>query len=164
MVVETNQTFQDKKKTIALVAHDARKEDLAHWVLLNSPEIMECKIVATKTTGELVSRHLLDVLNHEDYKKIEFEFLKSGPLGGDQELGARITAGEIDMLIFLWDPMTMQPHDVDMKALLRLAVLYNIPTACNRATADYMISSPLFEDKTYTRIIKDYSQRMHREF
>ena len=85
-----------------------------------------------------MSKHLLEVLNHEDYTKIEFELLKSGSLGGDQELGARITAGEIDILIFLWDPMTMQPHDVDMKALLRLAVLYNIPTACNRSTAEYL--------------------------
>ena len=158
MVVEANQTHQDKKKTIALVAHDGRKEDLANWVLLNSSEIMECKIVATKNTGVMVSKHLLEVLNHEDYEKIDFEFLKSGPLGGDQELGARISAGEIDLLIFLWDPMTMQPHDVDMKALLRLAVLYNIPTACNRSTADYLISSVLFKSNDYTPIQKDYSE------
>ena len=163
MVVEANQTIQDKKKTIALVAHDARKEDLANWVLLNSPEIMECKIVATRTTGEMVSKHLLEVLNHEDYTKIEFELLKSGPLGGDQELGARITAGEIDMLIFLWDPMSMQPHDVDMKALLRLAVLYNIPTACNRSTADYLISSMLFKSRDYKPIQKDYSEYLDRD-
>jgi len=163
MIVKANQTFQDKKKTIALVAHDARKEDLANWVLLNSPEVMECKIVATKTTGEMVSKHLLEVLNHEDYTKIEFELLKSGPLGGDQELGARITAGEIDMLIFLWDPMSMQPHDVDMKALLRLAVLYNIPTACNRSTADYLISSILFKSRDYIPIQKDYSEYLDRE-
>ena len=158
MVPESNPSSQEKKKTIALVAHDARKEDLANWVLLNSPEIMECKIVATKSTGELVHKHLLDVLNNEDFKRIEFEFLKSGPLGGDQELGARITAGEIDILIFLWDPMTMQPHDVDMKALLRLAVLYNVPTACNRSTADYIISSVLFRSKDYKPIQKDYSE------
>lgn len=158
MATNTNQTSQDKKKTIALVAHDGRKEDLAHWVLLNSPDIMECKIVATKSTGAMVSKHLLEVLNNEDYKKMEFEFLKPGPLGGDQELGARITAGEIDILIFLWDPMTMQPHDVDMKALLRLAVLYNVPTACNRSTADYIISSILFKSKDYTPIQKDYSE------
>ena len=163
MVVEANQTIQDKRKTMALVAHDARKEDLANWVLLNSPEIMECKIVATRTTGEMVSKHLLEVLNHEDYTKIEFELLKSGPLGGDQELGARITAGEIDMLIFLWDPMSMQPHDVDMKALLRLAVLYNIPTACNRSTADYLISSMLFKIRDYKPIQQDYSEYLDRD-
>ena len=157
MAAEANQTSQDKRKTIALVAHDGRKEDLANWVLLNSAEIMECKIVATKSTGEMVSKHLLDVLKNEDFSRIEFELLKSGPLGGDQELGARITAGEIDMLIFLWDPMTMQPHDVDMKALLRLAVLYNVPTACNRSTADFLISSVLFRSKEYKPIQKDYS-------
>lgn len=157
MVAETKQTSQDKRKTIALVAHDARKEDLAHWVLLNSAEIMECEIVATKSTGEMVRKHLLEVLKNEDFSRIEFELLKPGPLGGDQELGARITAGEIDILIFLWDPMTMQPHDVDMKALLRLAVLYNVPTACNRSTADFLISSVLFRSKEYKPIQKDYS-------
>jgi len=145
-------------KNIAIVAHDARKEDLANWVILNSAELASFKIVATASTGKMVSDRLRELLSNEDYLKIEFEFLKSGPLGGDQELGARITAGEIDILIFLWDPMTMQPHDVDVKALLRLAVLYNVPTACNRSTADYMISSVLFKNEEYVPIQKDYSE------
>ena len=145
-------------KNIAILAHDARKEDLANWVILNSSELATFKIVATASTGKMVSERLRELLSNEDFLKIEFEFLKSGPLGGDQELGARITAGEIDILIFLWDPMTMQPHDVDVKALLRLAVLYNVPTACNRSTADYMISSVLFKNEDYIPIQKDYSE------
>ncbi len=106
----------------------------------------------------MVSEHLLNVLTNEEYSKMEFEYLKSGPMGGDQELGARITANEIDILIFLWDPMSMTPHDVDVKALLRLAVLYNVPTACNRSTADYIISSVLFKNKNYKPIQKDYEE------
>ena len=148
---------------IALVAHDNRKQDLANWVLLNSNELAECKIIATKKTGIMVAEHLLNVLPNEEYEKIKFEYLKTGPLGGDQELGARITAHEIDVLIFLWDPMSMQPHDVDVKALLRLAVLYNVPTACNRSTADYIISSALFKDKNYTPILKDYEEYLQNE-
>lgn len=143
---------------IALVAHDNRKQDLSNWVLLNSNELADCKIVATRKTGKMVSEHLLNVLTNEEYSKMEFEYLKSGPMGGDQELGARITANEIDILIFLWDPMSMTPHDVDVKALLRLAVLYNVPTACNRSTADYIISSVLFKNKNYKPIQKDYEE------
>ena len=93
----------------------------------------------------------------------EMELLKSGPLGGDQELGARISADEIDLIIFLWDPMAAQPHDPDVKALLRLSVLYNVPTACNRSTADFMITSPLFNNSEYKRIVKDYSEYIERK-
>lgn len=159
---DADTTQKKRNKTIALVAHDARKEDLAHWVLINSAELIDCKIVVTKRTGELVSEQLMKVLRNEEFQRIEFEFLKSGPLGGDQELGARISAEQIDMFVFLWDPMTMQPHDVDIKALLRLAVVYNVPTACNRATADYLISSVLFRSKDYRPIQKDYSEYINK--
>ncbi|MBA7535616.1 Methylglyoxal synthase [subsurface metagenome] len=89
--------------------------------------------------------------------------MKSGPLGGDQQLGSLITEGKIDFIVFLWDPMQPQPHDVDVKALLRIAVLYNIPIACNRSTADFMISSPLMNEE-YTPVLKDYSKYVNREF
>lgn len=145
------------KKTIGLVAHDNRKEDLLDWVRFNAKKLSKQKLVCTGTTGKLIKELLLS-LGYEP----EMELLKSGPLGGDQELGARISADEIDMLIFLWDPMSLQPHDVDVKALLRLSVLYNIPTACNRSTADYIIASKVMKDEEYTPIKKDYSIYINR--
>jgi methylglyoxal synthase len=120
-------------------------------------KLSKLKLVCTGTTGKLI-KELLFSLGYEP----EIELLKSGPLGGDQELGARISADEIDMLIFLWDPMSTQPHDVDVKALLRLSVLYNIPTACNRSTADYIISSKIMKDEDYVPIKKDYSIYINR--
>ena len=126
-------------KNIALVAHDNRKKDLVEWVKWNSKELTQHKLICTGTTGRLIEEILAEEkgksLNHEVIK------LKSGPLGGDQQLGALITEGKIDLFIFLWDPMQPQPHDVDVKALLRIAVLYNVPTASNRSTADFLISS-----------------------
>ena len=141
---------------IGLVAHDQRKTDLIEWIKFNTLTLSNHQLICTGTTGTLIEEKF-KVLRKNITK------LKSGPLGGDQEMGARITADEIDMLIFFWDPMSSQPHDPDVKALLRMTVIYNIPTACNRASADYMISSPLFEDKKYTRIIKDYTPYMNRE-
>jgi methylglyoxal synthase len=145
------------RKTIGLVAHDNRKEDLIQWVQYNAEKISKHKLVSTGTTGKLVLKAL-----EERGFSTEMEILKSGPLGGDQELGAKITEEQIDILIFLWDPMSIQPHDVDVKALLRLSVLYNIPTASNRSTADYIISSKLFKDNTYEPIRKDYSKYINR--
>jgi methylglyoxal synthase len=145
-------------KSIGLVAHDNRKEDLIQWVSFNAKKLSKHKLVCTGTTGKLIHK-LLEELGYYP----EMELLKSGPLGGDQELGARISADEIDLLVFLWDPMSIQPHDVDVKALLRLSVLYNIPTACNRSTADYIISSKLFKDETYVPIKKDYSIYINRD-
>ena len=131
------------KKTIAIVAHDNRKKDMAEWVGYNWKELAHHSLVCTGTTGKMVA----DTINHKckenDAMPPQVTCLKSGPLGGDQQLGAMICEGNIDMLIFFWDPMQPQPHDVDVKALLRIAVLYNIPTASNRSTADFMISSPL---------------------
>ena len=147
-------------KTIALVAHDNRKQDLIEWINYNKDILSKHKLICTGTTGKLVQRVFTNAKDHEEIPEVIR--LKSGPLGGDQQLGAKISNGEIDILIFLWDPMQPQPHDVDVKALLRISVLYNIPIANNRATADFLISSPLFEAK-YKPVIKDYSKYLERE-
>ncbi len=141
----------EKKKRIALVAHDQRKEDLLTWVKYNAGVLSQHELYATGTTGKIISKQC----------SLDVHRLKSGPLGGDQQLGAMIANGELDILIFFWDPMTPQPHDVDVKALLRLSVLYNIPVACNRSTADFIISSHLFKEE-YEPIIKDYSRYLGR--
>ncbi|MGB9735199.1 MAG: methylglyoxal synthase [bacterium] len=124
-----------KNKVIALVAHDAKKLDLVEWVKYNEGTLKNYTLYATRSTGTEIKKHT----------NLEINLLLSGPLGGDAQTGAMIAEGKIDILIFLWDPLTPQPHDVDVKALLRLAVLHNIPMACNRSTADYLISSPLFK-------------------
>ena len=141
------------KKCIALVAHDNCKSDLIDWVSYNWHTLAKHKLVCTGTTGKLVEEALL----RKEAQALDLHKLKSGPLGGDQQLGAMISEGEVDVLIFLWDPISVQPHDVDVKALLRIAVLYNVPTACNRATADFVISSTLLE-KPYTP--KDNKERI----
>ena len=149
-----------KAKNIALVAHDNRKKDLIEWVEWNKGKLSKHRLICTGTTGKLVQRVFTDIKKDEEIPEVIL--LKSGPLGGDQQLGSMISNGEIDMMIFLWDPMQPQPHDVDVKALLRIAVLYNIPMASNRSTADFMISSPLF-DSGYKPIIKDYSVYLLRD-
>jgi methylglyoxal synthase len=152
-----------KEKTIALVAHDNRKEDLLEWVRWNYKILIEHSLVCTGTTGRLVKEAIESKLEPEteDAGGSEISMLKSGPLGGDQQLGAMIADGKIDMVIFLWDPMQPQPHDVDVKALLRIAVVYNIPIACNRSTADFIISSPLM-DHEYLPCVTDYSSYLER--
>ena len=150
------------KKRIALVAHDNRKKDLIEWVEWNWEALLQYEITCTGTTGKLVEQTLIKSSSDSELKKIKIRKLKSGPLGGDQQLGALISEGQIDMFIFLWDPMQLQPHDVDVKALLRISVLYNIPTACNRSTADFLISSELMKTD-YTPIIKDYSSYVKRD-
>lgn len=132
-------------KNIALIAHDNRKEELLEWAMFNKGTLSDHNLYATGTTGALLSNAL----------KLNVHRYKSGPLGGDQQIGASISEGGIDFMIFFWDPLQSQPHDVDVKALLRLAVLYNIPVACNRATADFLVSSPLLK-KPYDRIIQDF--------
>lgn len=148
-------------KRIALVAHDNRKKDLIEWVEWNYEVLIHHKLFSTGTTGRLVEEALRKRLPDKDSRKLEITKLKSGPLGGDQQLGAMIAEGDIDLLIFLWDPMQPQPHDVDVKALLRISVLYNIPTACNRSTADFLISSSLM-NADYEQVIKDYSGYIER--
>ncbi len=151
-----------KTKTIALVAHDNRKQDLLEWVAFNYRKLLPNKLVCTGTTGKLVKETIDKKLVGAESLEYNITLLKSGPLGGDQQLGAMISEGKIDIIIFLWDPMEPQPHDVDVKALMRIAVLYNVPMASNRSTADYMISSPLFESD-YRPVLKDYSTYIHRQ-
>lgn len=134
-----------KKKRIALVAHDNKKRDLLEWAEFNKGSLSAHRLYATGTTGALLEK----VLGLEVHK------LQSGPLGGDQQVGARIADGEIDFLIFFWDPLQPMSHDTDVKALLRIAVVWNIPVACDRTTADFIISSPLMSEK-YDRILPDY--------
>jgi methylglyoxal synthase len=153
-----------KSKTIALVAHDNRKKDLAEWVEFNQGTLRGHDLVCTGTTGRLIEQTLARKRNQKEGAKENqvVSRLLSGPLGGDQQLGAMIAEGRIDLLIFFWDPMEPQPHDVDVKALLRIGVLYNVPMACNRSTADFMISSPLLGEE-YKAIVKDYSGYLERE-
>lgn len=122
-----------EEKTVVLVAHDAKKKDLIEWTQFNKGTLEIFTLYSTHTTGE-------QIINNVGLK---VNLLKSGPLGGDSQIGTMIVEGKVDILIFFWDPLSPQPHDVDVKALLRLAVLYNIPVGCNRKTADYIISSPL---------------------
>lgn len=133
-----------KQKNIALVAHDNRKFDLLEWVSWNRKELACHKFFCTGTTGKFIEKAMADPETGVLPPKLSITKLKSGPLGGDQQLGALIAEGEIDLMIFFWDPMQPQAHDVDVKALLRITVLYNIPTACNRSTADFLISSDFF--------------------
>lgn len=151
-------------KNIALVAHDNRKRDLIEWVEWNFEILLKHNLICTGTTGRKINEALRQKM--ADEKTIghlnEIKLLKSGPLGGDQQLGALITEGGIDILIFFWDPMEPQPHDVDVKALLRIAVVYNIPIACNRSSADFMISSPLVGGP-YDIVMKDYSSYLNRQ-
>jgi len=139
-------------KKIALVAHDNKKRDLVEWAKFNRDLLAHHQILATGTTGKILEQELgLKIIR-----------LKSGPLGGDQQIGARIVDNKVDFLIFFWDPLEPQPHDPDVKALLRMAVVWNIPTACNRASADFMISSPLM-DKPYDRLVPDYENYVSRK-
>lgn len=148
---------------VALVAHDNMKKDLAEWVEWNSALLALHPLVCTGTTGRMVERTLRAHGGAECAAEgLDIRLLRSGPLGGDQQLGALIVDGRISALIFFCDPMAAQPHDVDVKALLRLASLYNVPTAINRASADYLISSPLFFEEEYEPAVKDYSSYVER--
>ena len=141
-----------RDKRIALIAHDNQKDDLLEWALFNRDLLAHHEIFATGTTGRILE------------EKLGFPITKvmSGPLGGDQQISARIVDNEVDFLIFFWDPLEPMPHDPDIKALLRMAVVWNIPVACNRATADFIISSPLM-DSEYDRLVPDYEGYQNRK-
>ncbi len=139
------------KKKIALVAHDNKKHDLLEWAGFNKQLLVQHELYATGTTGKLLEQEL----------GVEINKLQSGPLGGDQQIGAKISEKEIDFLVFFWDPLAPQPHDSDVKALLRIAVVWNIPVACNRASADFMISSPLMTS-AYEPLQPDYQEYVER--
>ena len=141
------------KLTIALVAHDHRKPALLEWVKYNKERLEGHNLYSTGTTGSLI----------EETTGLLVSKFKSGPLGGDHQIGAMIAEEKLDMLIFFWDPMAPMPHDPDIKSLLRLSVVYNVPTACNRSTADFMISSPLFTDEEYKPQLVDYSHYIKRD-
>lgn len=134
-----------KRKRVALIAHDRMKKDLIEWVEFNKGTLSKHELYATGTTGALI----------EERTGLKVHKFKSGPLGGDQQIGAKIAEGQIDVLIFFWDPLEPLAHDVDIKALIRLATVYNIPVAINRSSADFLISSPLFEQE-YEKIQPDY--------
>jgi methylglyoxal synthase len=142
-----------EKKRIALVAHDNCKAELIDWVAVNWHALARHNLTSTGTTGALIEKLIAE---KQGASPTNLTRLKSGPLGGDQQLGALIAEEKIDAIFFFWDPMHAQPHDVDVKALLRICVLYNVITACNRATADFVIASPLFAG-TYTRKVPDFS-------
>lgn len=139
------------RKTIALVAHDNRKADLVEWAEYNRQALATHRLVATGTTG--------NILEHE--LGLPVERLQSGPLGGDMQIGALIAEQAIDAMVFFWDPLEAQPHDPDVKALLRVAVVWNIPVACNRASADFMVSSPLMAEP-YRRRVPNYDTHNDR--
>jgi methylglyoxal synthase len=152
----------EKSKRIALVAHDNRKQDLAEWVEFNYRTLLGHQLICTGKTGRMVEETIRNRFEKGESFDSPIIRLKSGPLGGDQQLGSMIADGLIDMLIFFWDPMQPQPHDVDVKALLRITVVYNIPTACNRSTADFMISSHLLKEEYEPRLV-DYSAYIQRQ-
>ena len=159
--------MERKTKVLALVAHDNTPPDLAERADWHSRQQSRHQLVCTGTTGQMVEKTLRDHREeHEDETEekpeLKITLLKSGPLGGDQQLGSLIADGKINALIFFWDPMSAQPHDVDVKALLRLATLYNVPTAINRSSADFLISSPLYEDDGYEPVVKDYKAYVER--
>lgn len=148
----SNSRLLNARKRIALVAHDNKKKELIDWAEKNRGELLRHELLATGTTGKMVEEQL-----DRPVKK-----LLSGPLGGDQQIGALIAAGEIDLLVFFWDPMEAQPHDSDVKALLRVAIAWNCIVACDPATADFVLTSPLMQQE-YTAEIPDYSGYLRRK-
>jgi len=144
--------FLPERKRIALVAHDHKKDEMIEWAVFNKTTLSKHRLYATGTTGRMVESSLDQSVTK----------LLSGPLGGDQQIGAMIAEGKLDILIFFWDPMEAQPHDPDIKALLRVAATWNIPIACDRSTADFLLTSPLMSEE-YETILPDYSNYIKRK-
>jgi methylglyoxal synthase len=151
--MQYTESVMGRHKRIALVAHDHKKDELLEWAKRHREALMRHELVATGTTGALLEKEA----------KLKVEKLRSGPLGGDLEIGARIAEGEIDCLIFFWDPLAAQPHDPDVRALLRISVVWNIPVVSNTASADFLFSSP-FLDGEYRRQVPDYEERKRRDW
>ncbi len=147
-----NTRKMSRSKSIALVAHDNKKKELMEWAVFNKTTLTKHKLFATGSTGTLLETSLEQPITK----------LLSGPLGGDQQIGSKIAEGKIDVLIFFWDPMEAQPHDPDIKALLRVAVIWNIPFACDRATADFLLTSPLMNEE-FESALTDYSTYINRK-
>ena len=144
--------FLPERKRIALVAHDHKKDEMIEWAVFNKTTLSKHRLYATGTTGKMVESSIDQSVTK----------LLSGPLGGDQQIGAMIAEGKLDVLIFFWDPMEAQPHDPDIKALLRVAATWNIPIACDRSTADFLLTSPLMSEE-YETILPDYSNYIKRK-
>ncbi|MBC9931649.1 methylglyoxal synthase [Chitinophaga qingshengii] len=149
--MQTIKTLKARKR-IALIAHDHKKAELIEWATYNKTVLSRHELYATGTTGKLI----------EEALDVSVRKLLSGPLGGDQQIGALVAEGALDVIIFFWDPMEALPHDPDIKALLRLGVVWNIPVACNRASADFLLTSPLMH-QDYEVILPDYSQYLRRK-
>lgn len=149
--MQTIKTLKARKR-IALIAHDHKKAELIEWATYNKTVLSRHELYATGTTGKLI----------EEALDVSVRKLLSGPLGGDQQIGALVAEGALDVIIFFWDPMEALPHDPDIKALLRLGVVWNIPVACNRASADFLLTSPLMH-QDYEVILPDYSQYLKRK-
>jgi methylglyoxal synthase len=151
--VEYQEVTMPKRKKIALVAHDHKKTELVEWAKRHREILAAHELLATGTTGALIEKET----------KLEVEKLKSGPLGGDLEIGALISEGNIDCLVFFWDPLAAQPHDPDVRALLRIAVVWNIPVVSNMASADFLFSSPFMKGE-YKRQVPDYEERKRKDW
>ena len=151
--MEYHDTLMPKRKKIALVAHDHKKEELLAWAKRHKDSLSRHDLVATGTTGALLEKEA----------KLTVEKVRSGPLGGDLEIGALIAQGEVDCLIFFWDPLAAQPHDPDVRALLRISVVWNIPVVSNLASADFLMSSPFMEGE-YKRRIPDYEEKKKKDW
>lgn len=151
-IVNPNMRVLEKRKKIALIAHDNKKKDLIEWAVHNKKELAKHSLVATGTTGKLIEEALDQPVTK----------LLSGPLGGDQQIGAMIATGDIDVIFFFFDPMEAQPHDSDVKALLRLAVAWNLPMACDRTTADFLMTSRFMQEE-YSYELPNYTHYLNRK-